>query len=292
MRSSAGIQLWLWTACSLAACHSSSSTSAYRDAGPVIVCELGQVPGRCDCAVSTGETGGPTPPCNVTSVAAQVQASDLSCSIGASCCNDFGPSGDGDRLCACGSLTSWDCLGGAAAATDKSCVVPAATSLCGAGQTVVADCQSPGASDAAVTNSAACCADSNWPAHGSGCTCYASSCQTTSDGTGCVCTLGNQDPSYLNPQPGSTGSGTGVGSDVDGGSCASGPGICKNGDSSTCNCGTACERVCATCDYYCARNCSTDAQCAGLTDSSGNPLTCSSCPEGVCNAGFSACSAM
>jgi hypothetical protein len=73
--------------------------------------------------------------------------------------------------------------------------------------------------------------------------------------------------------------------------CPSGPGTCKAGDSSTCHCGTACEKVCATCDYYCARNCSTDSQCDGLTDSSGGSLVCSSCPEGVCNARFSACAA-
>ncbi|HEY6462431.1 MAG TPA: hypothetical protein VIY73_19820 [Polyangiaceae bacterium] len=82
----------------------------------------------------------------------------------------------------------------------------------------------------------------------------------------------------------SSGSGSGGSS-----TCSSGPGTCKNGDSSTCRCGTACERVCETCDYYCERNCSSDSECAGLTDSSGNALTCSACPEGVCNAGFSAC---
>jgi hypothetical protein len=70
-----------------------------------------------------------------------------------------------------------------------------------------------------------------------------------------------------------------------------GPGGCNNGDSSTCTCATACERVCATCDYACLRNCSTDAQCTDLLDSEGNALTCSSCPQGVCNAGFSACDA-
>ena len=85
------------------------------------------------------------------------------------------------------------------------------------------------------------------------------------------------------------GSSGGSGSSSGSSTCTSGPGTCKNGDSSTCSCGTACDRVCATCSYACLRNCSTDSQCAGLTDSSGNPLVCSSCPQGVCNAGFSAC---
>lgn len=75
-----------------------------------------------------------------------------------------------------------------------------------------------------------------------------------------------------------------------GGGCNSGPGTCTNPTSANnCRNGAVCERVCATCDYACWVECSTNSQCAGSCDSAGNPLTCSTCPNGVCNAGFSAC---
>lgn len=74
------------------------------------------------------------------------------------------------------------------------------------------------------------------------------------------------------------------------GTCNSGPGTCTNPTTgNNCRNGAVCERTCATCDYGCYKNCSTDEECTGSCDSSGNPLMCSSCPSGVCNAGFSAC---
>src|SRR5262249_53464009 len=50
-----------------------------------------------------------------------------------------------------------------------------------------------------------------------------------------------------------------------------------------------CEQLCATCDFSCWKLCSSDDDCVGYADSAGNPLSCSSCPGGVCNSGFKAC---
>jgi hypothetical protein len=82
----------------------------------------------------------------------------------------------------------------------------------------------------------------------------------------------------------------GSGGSSGGTTCNNGPGTCTNPVSANgCRNGGVCERTCATCSYACFVECSTDAQCAGSCDSAGNPLICSSCPNGVCNAGFSAC---
>jgi hypothetical protein len=115
---------------------------------------------------------------------------------------------------------------------------------------------------------------------------------TTDITTGCSPQVAGCAPGHQQVTSCSDGSkGPSVGGGGGGNTCSPGPGTCKNGDSSTCSCATSCQHVCATCDYACLRNCSADSQCSDLTDSSGAPLVCSTCPQGVCNAGFSACDA-
>lgn len=67
------------------------------------------------------------------------------------------------------------------------------------------------------------------------------------------------------------------GSSGSGGSCNSGPGLCTDPVSGNhCRNGAVCEQPCATCDYGCYKDCSSDADCAGFCASDGSPLKCTS----------------
>jgi len=76
---------------------------------------------------------------------------------------------------------------------------------------------------------------------------------------------------------GCSGDGSSTGNSVPNGTpaCNDGPGTCTYpGTADNCRNGAVCQRPCATCDYGCYVNCSTNDDCARNCSSDGTPETC------------------